>query len=74
MEYAINPSTIVKLEKLPISPATTGFLKYNIENVKIAAAMSSIPMTKPTNPMILSKLFMNIIITRNSLPVMVNIV
>ena len=61
MEYAINPSIIVKLEKLPTSPATTGFLKYNIENVKIAAAMSSIPMTKPTNPMILSKLFMNII-------------
>ena len=54
-----------------LSPATTGFLKYNIENVKIAAAMSSIPMTKPTNPMILSKLFMNIIITRNNLPVIV---
>lgn len=60
MENAINPDIIVKLEKLPISPAITGFLKYNIENVKITTAMISIPMTKPTNPIILSRLSMNI--------------
>lgn len=69
MKYPINPSVIVKLEKLPTSPAITGFLKYTIENVKIVTAMSSIPMTKPNNPMILSKLSMNIIITSNNLPV-----
>jgi hypothetical protein len=63
MEYAINPSIIVKLEKLPINPATTGFLKYKIENVKSTDANNSIPMTKPNNPTILSKLSMNIIIS-----------
>jgi hypothetical protein len=68
MEYAIIPRKIVKLDILPITPAVAGFLKYTIERVNIAAAMSSIPMTKPTKPIILSKLSMNMNITRNTLP------
>lgn len=50
-----SPNPIVKNEKFPIKPATTGFLKYNTEAVKIAIAINSTPTIKPTNPIILSK-------------------
>lgn len=48
-----------KLEKLPNRPAICGFRKYKIDNVKIAAAMISIPIMRPIKPIILSKLSMN---------------
>ncbi len=51
------PNIIPRLDKFPIIPATTGLLKYKIETVKIAIAINSIPIIKPTIPIILSKLF-----------------
>lgn len=53
------PNIIARLDIFPITPATTGLLKYKTEAVKIAIAIISIPITNPTIPIILSKLSIN---------------
>jgi hypothetical protein len=55
----ITPNVIPRLDMFPITPAITGLLKYAIETVKMTIAINSIPNIKPTIPIILSKLSMN---------------
>jgi hypothetical protein len=57
----ITPNVIPRLDIFPITPAMMGLLKYAIETVKMTIAINSIPNIKPTIPIILSKLSMNMI-------------